>query len=277
MASMTRPAGPVLIVGAVTWDVFGGERRPGGAVSFAARAAAALGVRARILTISGADADLAAFEGHEVHVIPSQSTLTFEHEVHGEQRRLRVLARPERALAATDIPRGWLDSRAVVLGPLLADDVDVASFVAVGFERVGLIGQGLQRVLDGNGVVTEEQSASRVLVAALSPRCSLFLSEEECGPWGRGELDAVVGACERVVVTRGAAGARVLRAGHEPVGVAATPAPVVDTTGAGDVFATAFFLGVSVLGLGEVEAGALASRLAASKVGLVGAVELPRV
>lgn len=62
MASMTRPAGPVLIVGAMTWDVFGGERRPGGAVSFAARAAAALGVRARILTISGADADLAAFE-----------------------------------------------------------------------------------------------------------------------------------------------------------------------------------------------------------------------
>lgn len=269
--------GRVLIVGAVTWDVFGGERRAGGAVSFAARAASAVGVRARILTVAGADADLGAFEGHDVHVIASQATLTFEHAVQGEQRRLRVAARPERALTATDIPRGWLDSSAVVLGPLLADDVDMASFATVGFERVGLLGQGLQRIVGLDGVVDTAEGPSHTLLRAISARCSLFLSEEECSSWAAGELERVVRGCDRVVVTRGAAGAEVLRSGAAPVRVAPTPAKAVDTTGAGDVFATAFFLGGVVLRLGDAEAGVLASQLAAAKVGRVGAVALPRV
>lgn len=274
---MGAPEGAVLIAGAVTWDLFGSERRAGGAVSFAARAAAALRVRARILTIAGADADLSAFSGHDVHVIASEATLTFEHEVHGEQRRLQVRERPSRVLAATDIPRGWLDSSVVVLGPLLVDDLDVGSFAQVGFSRVGLIGQGLQRSLGADGAVEVERLPSFALQVALSPRCSLFLSDEECSSWAPGVLAQVVERCERVVVTRGSAGAEVLRAGRPPMAVAARAARVVDTTGAGDVFSTAFFLGVTVLGLEDGAAGELASRLAASKVGVLGAGALPRV
>ncbi|MGE0228927.1 MAG: PfkB family carbohydrate kinase [Dehalococcoidia bacterium] len=269
----------VLIAGALTWDVFGAERRAGGAVSFAARAAAALGVRARILTIAGVDASTDAFYGHDVHVVSAQSTLTFEHEVHGEHRRLRVLARPERALVATDIPRGWLGASmgVAILGPLLADDLDVRSLAGVGLERVGLLGQGLQRSVGQDGVVAEAGAPSPQLFDVLSRRCSLFLSEEECLAWPAGALDQVVEVSERVVVTRGSAGAEVLEPGGSRSLVAPVHAEVVDATGAGDTFATAFFLGVTVLGLGVAEAGVLASRLAASKVGLVGAAALPRM
>ncbi|MGE0135321.1 MAG: PfkB family carbohydrate kinase [Dehalococcoidia bacterium] len=269
----------VLIAGAVTWDVFGGERRAGGAVSYAARAAAALGVRARILTIAGGDASIDAFDGHEVHVIASEATLTFEHQVYGEHRRLRVLARPERALAATDLPRGWLGASmgVAILGPLLADDLDVRSLTGVGFERVGLLGQGLQRTVGDDGVVEEAVAPSSTLFNVLSDRCSLFLSEDECLSWPTGELARVVEASERVVVTRGSAGAEVLRPGQAAERIEPTPAEAVDTTGAGDVFSTAFFLGVTVLGLEVAAAGALASRLAAAKVGVVGAAALPRM
>ena len=84
----------MLIVGPVTWDVSGGARRPGGAVAFAARTAAAMGVRAAILTVAGPDADLSALEGHDVHVVAAPETLTFEHRHAEGGRRLRVLARP---------------------------------------------------------------------------------------------------------------------------------------------------------------------------------------
>lgn len=51
----------------------------GGAISYAAAVASAYGVRACIVTAAGPDADLSVFKGHELHVVPAQKTLTFEH------------------------------------------------------------------------------------------------------------------------------------------------------------------------------------------------------
>ena len=59
------------------------------------------------------------------------------------------------------------------------------------------------------------------------------------------------------------------------------PANMVDTTGAGDVFATAFILALANapaggnVAMGIVEAGRLASAFAAAKVERVGPVVLP--
>ena len=66
---------PVLLVGAVTWDVVDGERVPGGAVTYAARAATALGVRAYVLVAAGDDADLDAFAEHELAVVRLEQTM----------------------------------------------------------------------------------------------------------------------------------------------------------------------------------------------------------
>lgn len=51
----------------------------GGAIAYAAAVASAYGVRACIVTAAGPDADLSVFKGHELHVVPSEKTLTFEH------------------------------------------------------------------------------------------------------------------------------------------------------------------------------------------------------
>ena len=51
----------------------------GGAVSYAAAVATAFGVRSCIVTAASSDANLTVFEGHELHIVSTQETLTFEH------------------------------------------------------------------------------------------------------------------------------------------------------------------------------------------------------
>lgn len=51
----------------------------GGAISYAAAVATAFGVKACIVTAASSDANLTVFEGHELHIVSTQDTLTFEH------------------------------------------------------------------------------------------------------------------------------------------------------------------------------------------------------
>lgn len=51
----------------------------GGAISYAAAVASAYGIRACVVTAASPDADLSVFRGHNLHVVPANSTLTFEH------------------------------------------------------------------------------------------------------------------------------------------------------------------------------------------------------
>jgi len=266
-------------VGAVTLDRFGSEWRPGGAPLYAARALAALGLRARVLAIAGPGADLEALSGHELEVVDAEASLRFEHEPAGESRRLRLVVRPERALTARDLPPGWGDAEVLVLAPLLPDDLDVVSFGGVGSGLVGLLAQGLQRRVAPDGVVSLAGEPSEALCTALGAghaRTTVFLSSEEVAGWPREALPALASSCARVVVTRGAAGAEVHRAGEAPLAVAAAPADARDTTGGGDAFAAAFMAALAG-GAGDAGAGALAARLAAATVARVGPAELPAV
>jgi hypothetical protein len=166
----------IVIVGPVTWDLFeDGTRLPGGAVTFAARVAASVGVRAGIVALAGRDADLTALEGHDLRVIDSASTLTFEHRSTSGERALRVIeraapsgARPStgagqaEGLAADRLPPEWRDVRDIVLAPLLAEDIDVRSFLGAG-DRVWILAQGLLRHILGDGSVEESQKPLRAL------------------------------------------------------------------------------------------------------------------
>ena len=51
----------------------------GGAISYAAAVATAFGVKACIVTAASSDANLTVFEGHELYIVSTQDTLTFEH------------------------------------------------------------------------------------------------------------------------------------------------------------------------------------------------------
>ena len=289
MRAARREPPRIAVVGAVTDDRFGGSARPGGAVRYAARALASLGIRARVLaSVSGGGRTLTPrplpqgerepeFEGHDLALVETGAGLAFAHETDGEgERRLRVLSTPDRALTAADWPEAWRGLDALILAPLLPGDLDAASFAALPVSRIALLAQGLQRRAASDGAVTLLDAPSDALGAALDERTSVFLSGAEVASWPRGTIDGLAASCARVVVTRGADGADVHRTGEATLHVAAAPATPVDTTGAGDAFAAAFTAALAC-GAGDAEAGALAARVAAAAVGVVGPERLPPI
>lgn len=274
--SEARSGPQIVVVGAVTEDRFGDATRPGGAVLYAARALESLGIRARVLASAGPGPGEGALDVHERTFLSRAANLRFAHDAKGEERRLRVLSRPDRPLSASDLPDRWRDADAIILGPLLSDDCDVASFVGLSIPRIALLAQGLQRRVNGDGVVSLLDEPSPALLTACDSRTSVFLSSEEVAAWPGGAVEDLAAACARVVVTRGADGADVYRPRAEPVHIAAAPAKPVDTTGAGDAFAASFMAALAC-GARDEQAGALAARVAAATVEHIGPVRLPRI
>ena len=274
--SEARSGPQIVVVGALTEDRFGDETRPGGAVLYAARALEALGIRAHLLLSAPGGHEALALGRNEHMYVAAGAGSRFAHDVTGGERRLRVLSRPDRPLDASDIPDPWADPEVLILGPLLPDDIDAASFTERSIPRIALLAQGLQRRVASDGAITPLDEPSPALLAACDARTSVFLSREEVAPWPDGALDDLAAACARVVVTRGARGADVYRAGEEPLHVAAVRANPVDTTGAGDAFAASFAAALAC-GAGDEQAGALAARVAAATVERVGPVALPPI
>lgn len=266
----------IVVVGAVTEDRFGDKTRPGGAVLYAARALEALGIRARVLASAPSGTDPEALTGHERTFIRTTTGFRFVHDVDGEERVLRVLSRPDRALTARDLRAAWRNTDAIILAPLLPDGLDAASFVALPGSRIALVAQGFQRHVSPAGDVTLLDEPAPGLLVAATERTSVFLSGEEVAAWPGGAIEDLVASCARVVVTRGADGADVHRAGAEPLHVDAARATPVDTTGAGDAFAAAFTAALAC-GASDEQAGTLAARVAAATVEHAGPVRLPRV
>jgi len=270
---------PVLIVGAVTWDVVDGRRRPGGTATYAARAATALEVRAHVLVATGADADLDAFAEHELAVVSVEQTMTLAHHIEDETRHQRLIARPGHRMHPRDLPTSWPRPRTIVLAPLLPDDIDVPAFLdAFAGDpdvEVALLAQGLQRAVAPDGAIEHLDAPPAALIEAARPTVTVCLSAEETAGWSRSDLDALVARSKRVVITYGAAGADIRSASGPSITrthVPALPAEVVDTTGAGDVFATALILAMRA---GEDVAGRLAAACAAACVERSGSSPLP--
>ena len=276
MSEARRGAPQIVVVGAVTEDRFGDTTRPGGAVLYATRAIEALGIRARVLASAPPGTEPEALHGHERTFVQTATGLRFGIEIDGEERRLCVLSRPDRALTAGDLPAAWRDAEALMLAPLLLDDLDAASFLDLPVSRITLVAQGFQRQVSPTGDVTLLDEPAPALLAAGTARTSVFLSREEVATWPDEAIDDLVASCARVVVTRGAEGADVYRAGEEPLHVDAAPATAIDTTGAGDAFAAAFTAALTC-GSSDAQAGALAARVAAATVEHVGPVRLPRL
>lgn len=226
----------LLIAGHIAKDVTADGWRAGGGVLYAAAQASRLGIEVGVVTACSAELDpQALLPGVEWHVLPSETTTTFENVYKDgvRQQRLLCVGRP---IVAADLPEDWLDAPLALLTPLFHEiDAALPAALAARGAYVGLGAQGWLRRLDGDRVRPVDFDASPQWLTG----DAVFLSEEDVT-----RPDAVGAWQSRVpiiVLTRGYRGCTVWDASgrHE---VSAASVREVDPTGAGDVFAAAFMV-----------------------------------
>ena len=224
-----------LVIGHVTRDLVDGAAVLGGTAAYAALTSQALGLNTAMVTATADDVDLQPLVGIVVHRPPSQESTTFEN-IETENGRRQVIHAVADPLNLASIPKDWLSARLVHLGPV-AGEVDPAILDAFPHAFRGLTLQGWLRSWDLQGQVAFSpwHSAARWLL-----KCdAAVLSVEDV----LGDEDLIQSFAQHVgvlAVTEGEAGARIYWHGdvHH---IAAPLVEVVDATGAGDIFAAAFF------------------------------------
>jgi sugar/nucleoside kinase (ribokinase family) len=250
----------LVVCGHVTTDLVAGERRLGGAATFASLAAAHLGVPTSLLTAAPENFALLRpvreAPGLTCHVVPSAEATTFELGYSPSGRHLRLIARAV-PLSPSFVPPSFVGADAAYVAPVFDEcGAELVQALGAGTVCVGL--QGWLRTAGPDGVVRPALPAD--LEARLAGAHACVYSVEDHP--GAEELAArLAGAGKLVALTRAERGATLYStAGREEI--PATSALEIDPTGAGDVFGVVFILGLAH-GLSPRAAAARAAEAAA--------------
>lgn len=233
------PAPHLLVLGHVTCDEIAGGTRLGGAASYAALAAARLGVETALVTVAPPEDPLLAPLRTEprlvLHCVPSDVITTFALTYDAGHRRL-WLRRTARPLGIGDIPRGWRDAAVTYVGPVAGEcDGELLAALGARFVAAGL--QGWLRRAGDDGEIEPALAPE----AVAPPHLDAAILSELDHPDAAALAARFARAGARVALTRGARGATILDR-EARLDVPAAPAVEVEPTGAGDVFGVVFAL-----------------------------------
>jgi hypothetical protein len=225
-----------LLIGHVTQDVTPTGFALGGTVSYSGLTARAFGKKVGIVTACTADLQLPELEGIPVIRKTSPHNSTFENLTTANGRVQHIRAAAD-TISLADIPPAWLDTPIVHLGPVAAE-IDPALAQAFPRSLLGITPQGWLRGWDDAGLVSfvDWPEAASVLKYANV----VVLSLEDV----RGDEEIIQEYSNEVpvlVVTEGAQGARVYWNG-DVRHFCPPQEEEIDPVGAGDIFATAFFI-----------------------------------
>jgi sugar/nucleoside kinase (ribokinase family) len=257
-----------LVIGHAARDLTPSGPRLGGTVAFAGLTARALGYRPAIVTSTGPDLDLSPLDGLPRVSSTAVASTTFENQYSGERRSQRLLARANR-LNEDMIPNDWRSASVVHVAPI-ADEIHPALASRLDGGLLGITAQGWLRHWDDSGEVQPRPWgwASQGLSAAEAVIVSLDdLGGDEVA------IEEMAGVCRLLVVTDGPRGCRVYWNG-DVRRVPVSPRTEVDPTGAGDIFAAAFFCRLHST-RDPWEAARFANLLAAASVGRSGLDGIP--
>lgn len=249
-----------LVIGHLTRDLTPDGYRVGGTVAYAGRVANVLGSRTAAITSAGPDLDAeSALPEITVHCVPAAQTTTFENRYDDGERKQRLhhLAAP---LRAEHVPAGWQRTPIVHLGPV-AGEVDEEMIHSFSNSLVGLTPQGWLRGWDERGTVYAQSwdRAQQLLPLA----AAVVLSEEDLPD--ASVLQAYRRWARLLALTHGAGGCTIFL-GDESRHFPAPSVSEQELTGAGDVFAAAFFIRLYQTKGNPWEAAAFANEMAAQSV-----------
>jgi sugar/nucleoside kinase (ribokinase family) len=264
------PLQPVdyLAIGHVAVDITPAGNQLGGSAAYAALTARALGLKVGIVTSAGEDAPLRALAGIQVVTIPSEFSTTFEN-VKTEQGRKQTLHHQAARIVLEHVPQVWRDAGIVHLAPI-AQEMDGKLASQFPASLVGVTPQGWMRAWDEHGKV--QACAWENSGQVLGPAGGVVLSVEDI----HRNLELVESMAHQtriLCLTEGELGS-VLHWNGDRRRFRAPVVEEVDATGAGDIFAAAFF--VRLFNTHDPwEAARFATNLAAHSVTRVGLNGIP--
>ena len=231
------PLNPVdyLVIGHLSYDLTPDGPRLGGTATYAALTGYALGLRVGVVTTWGGEISLDDLDGIQVRSAAAEYSTTFEN-IYTLEGRYQIIHHLAPDIFYEDIPKIWREAPVVHIGPIAGEG---KSLVDGGFSAsmLGLTPQGWLRTWDEGGRV--HIGTWPEALQALSKVNAVVFSIEDVG--GDEELiEAMANKCRVLAVTEGAAGARLYWNG-DLRRFRALQIKEVDPTGAGDIFAAAFF------------------------------------
>jgi sugar/nucleoside kinase (ribokinase family) len=225
-----------LVIGHVAHDLTPQGPRLGGTAAYAALTARAFGLRVGIVTASGPETSLAPLNNIPIFSFESPSSTTFEN-IYTDQGRIQYLRGQAIRIDLARVPETWQRASIIHLGPI-ANEVD--AILPAGFSPtlLGLTPQGWMRQWNAEGRVSSTKWMNAD--SALARAGAVVFSREDVD--GDDELIEYMAHQTRVLVVTEAAAGAVLYWNGDRRRFRAPKVQEVDATGAGDVFAAAFFI-----------------------------------
>jgi hypothetical protein len=225
-----------LLIGHLTRDLTPDGPRLGGTASYATLTAHALGLRVGVVTAWGAELPLGPLRHIPIASFPAENSTTFEN-LNTPDGRVQIIHNIAPSLDYHMIPDPWRNAPIVHLGPV-AQEVEPSLVRRFPSALVGLTPQGWLRAWDRNGHVypSEWPEAAYILEQAGATVISIEDVDRD-----ESRVEEMAASCPILVVTEAVQGARLYW--HGDVRRFRPPTVTeVDATGAGDIFAAAFFI-----------------------------------
>lgn len=224
-----------LLIGHVAVDLTPNGKQLGGTVSYSSLTAQAMGLRVGIVTSVGEDANLELLDGIQIVNIPTEHSTTFEN-IKTENGRKQTLHHQATKIFSEHVPDIWKNTPIVHLAPI-AQEVDLNLIKHFDKSFIGVTPQGWMRDWDENGLViaTTWKNSDQILGQV----GGVVLSLEDVNR-DLEKVEWMANHANLLCLTEGEQGCVLYwhgdRRRFRPIEV-----EEVDATGAGDIFAAAFF------------------------------------
>ncbi len=276
----TMRAPDYLVIGQIVCDIQpDGSAVLGGTALYSGLTAARLGARVGILTrgrygetIDGiAVPSLEPYSDQMTIITQEADSPTFFVNEYQGTRRTQHVRRWAGQIDLRGLPPHWANARIIHLGPV-AREIDTHQVLSLSPDFLGMTPQGWMREwpMERGGRVRHEQL--RLPPELLARTDAIVVSDEEIAQ-ARAAVTSV-GRQRLSVVTLGPNGCQITYGGNKAE-LPGYPVKTVDLTGAGDVFAAAFFLRASDPRVSPVSAGRFANLVAALSLRGIGPDAIP--
>jgi len=269
-----------LVIGHICADLTpDGKAVLGGTALYSALTAARLGWRVGVLTrgafgrvIDGIEIpSLDAFAGEISIIVQDADTPTMFVNEYNAGRRVQMMPKWAGEIDLRGLPPHWRNAKVIHLGPV-AQEINPRDTGVLTPEFLGVTPQGWMRDWPRPAGGRVKLLPLRIPADLRGQIDAIIVSDEEIAQ--ARDVVEQIGARRLGVITRGEGGARILYGG-ELADLPGFNVPVKDLTGAGDVFAAAFFIRATDRTVSAVRAGRFANAVAALSLREVGSVAIP--